>query len=64
MMIKTDVASSDSDELSPGFISENDDCIDAVGLDPDGMSLMAKMLPVTARRTKECRRQKLKAHPK
>ncbi len=52
---------SESGDLTPGFISDNDDCVAKADDNSADMDIIAEILPVTARRVREVRgkRQRL-----
>ena len=55
------ISTSESGDLTPGFISDNDDCVAKADDNTADMDVLAEMLPVTARRIKEVhdKRQRL-----
>ena len=55
------ISTSESGDLTPGFISDNDDCVSKADDNTADMNVLAEMLPVTARRVREVhgKRQRL-----
>ena len=55
------ISTSESGDLTPGFISDNDDCVAKADDNTADMDVLAEMLPVTARRVREVhgKRQRL-----
>jgi hypothetical protein len=48
-----DTSGSESGDLTPGFISDNDDCVANADVNSAELAIIAEMLPVTAKRVSE-----------
>lgn len=61
MLCGADTLGSESGDLTPGFISDNDDCVAKANDSTADMDIIAELLPVTARRVREVygKRQRL-----